>query len=561
MTIHRVGAPGDMVRIGITALAAFSQPLLFVPARLYRGNLREFQEPLGQLMTQGLLATLAAAAIVTLIGMLLPASVRRLMSRVLLALALLVWIQSAFLVWDFGPFDGTTLPWSDHLPEALLEAGIWLAMLTIIPLAARRVDPHVTMVALLVLGIQAIAVLPAFWSRAEAELAEVPRWPPAGIFAYSAERNIVQVFLDCMRTDVFLKAARSDPALARAFGGFAVYMENLTPHSYTLHAFPSTFVGHGFDGHTMADGTAFETTGFARESFLKEVAAAGIDVNLTFSRHTVFPDAANYRAFQIPFGTLADLFEAGPLSVDQFRLLDATAFRTLPILARRWLFTDDGRFLQTRLVARPEQVEQFEYFDHYLARLNVAGSEPRYHFLYLLGAHPPWVVDADRRPAGIANEADAYLAQATATLREVARLLDWMRAKGVYDRAAIVVHGDHGINLDSDYLDLPGKRSARILRGMALLAVKQPGAASGLAISRAPTMLTDIPGTVLKWAGLPADRRGRSVDEIAEDEDRLRSNVPVWFYYTDQVMSIYDVRGSIYDEASWRLREARRIAD
>ncbi|MEA2327996.1 MAG: hypothetical protein QOE68_2955 [Thermoanaerobaculia bacterium] len=124
------------------------------------------------------------------------------------------------------------------------------------------------------------------------------------------------------------------------------------------------------------------------------------------------------------------------------------------------------------------------------------GEEPFFFFLHLYEPHTPYTPTYD---ADVAR-ADAI----------VGKFLDFLRARGLYDRAVIVLLSDHGEGL----MDHGEQEHGVLLYRESLqvpLIVKPAGAREHREVD-SPVGLIDVMPTILELAGVPAPRtRGRSL--------------------------------------------------
>lgn len=201
-------------------------------------------------------------------------------------------------------------------------------------------------------------------------------------------------------------------------------------------------------------------------------------------------------------------------------------------------------------------------------------AAPVYALLHLIAPHPPIVVDADCGYLGRHRPitADHYDAQARCALSSVRTLFDRLRDLDLYDRSAIVVTSDHGLDsLTPGDHPLRGKRSPagpldRIATDATpLLAIKPFGAREPLRTSEAPTAITDLPATLLDLAELPNTlRRGTSALGLDPAAPRERTYAHhEWGRRNDDwrrpyfdVLHVFAVNGRVTDPDAWRYRRA-----
>ena len=193
---------------------------------------------------------------------------------------------------------------------------------------------------------------------------------------------------------------------------------------------------------------------------------------------------------------------------------------------------------------------------------------PVYTLLRAITPHLPVVTDADcayaPKPTPVPED---YANQARCALSGVRALLDRLRALDLYDRSAIIVTSDHGLDLfmPEDHHPLSGLRSpagvtlAKIEPDATPVLLVKPFAAQGpLQTSYAPTSITDVPATLFDLAGLP-DTLGRGTSVLRIDpelprqrtyahHDGSRRTRPNPFY---DVLYVFAVNGRSTDPEAW----------
>jgi Sulfatase len=182
-------------------------------------------------------------------------------------------------------------------------------------------------------------------------------------------------------------------------------------------------------------------------------------------------------------------------------------------------------------------------FARFLRGIDGDTAKPQLDFLHLGLPHLPWqhlpsgksydVIGPD--PPGLSNEHWApdgwltrqgyqrYLLQLGYVDRLLGRLMDRLRAEGLYDRSLIVVTADHGISFRADLnrrVIVPG--NAPDIASVPLF-VKKPGQGSGR-VDEAAVRTIDVLPTVAEVAGvrLPPGADGRPLGRAATRDDRVR---------------------------------------
>ena len=224
-------------------------------------------------------------------------------------------------------------------------------------------------------------------------------------------------------------------------------------------------------------------------------------------------------------------------------MLDLSLFRHAPHAVKPHIYHDGRWFFQQRIASRrgPEATAAQPFGDAAFLRefangITRGNDAPVYTLLHVITPHLPVVTDADcayvPKPAPIPED---FANQARCALSAVRTLLQRLRDLDLYDRSAIIVTSDHGVDLayiePEDEHPLRGMRSPagvtlpRIESYATPLLLVKPFAAQGpLQTSYAPTSITDVPATLLDLAGLPdALGRGASVLRIDPAAARQRT--------------------------------------
>jgi len=124
-----VGWRGRVVGMVPPALLIGLQLGLFSVWQVYEGNQSEFDHGLLDMAPLFLLVAALLALVVVLLPLLLPKSSHLRVVALTTAAGGLLFVQSTFLVWDYGVFDGGAVQWGTHADKGWLELGLWITIL------------------------------------------------------------------------------------------------------------------------------------------------------------------------------------------------------------------------------------------------------------------------------------------------------------------------------------------------------------------------------------------------------------------------------------------------
>jgi hypothetical protein len=160
---------------------------------------------------------------------------------------------------------------------------------------------------------------------------------------------------------------------------------------------------------------------------------------------------------------------------------------------------DEGRWVFPPLVAdervTDHNVEGVEVLKLFAANLTAGGSKPAAKFIHVLTPHLPVVYGEGCIYSGgkIPATREAFVTQSACALEAFGSLVDGLKAKGLYDKTAIILLSDHGQAIPSRKANSEG--DWKKLSGWAnpLLVVKPLGATGPMTVSDEQRWLPQIP--------------------------------------------------------------------
>jgi hypothetical protein len=520
-------------------------------ALVFAGNAEEFEFG----FAAGLALLLGAAGIqlvaLALPGLFLPLHWAERYRAVLGAACLLGWLQSAFLVWDYGVFDGEPIDWSAFRLHAAFDLLLWLVVLAAAARFARQVERAAVALPLALLGLQLGVVgvgAPSWWNShadrpaSDDSLAELSR-----------NQNILHILMDGFHTDTFLQTVEAN-GWADEFDGFTVYTENLAPSPLTSLSLPAIFSGDVYDGSVLPG--EFHRRSMEERGFSNRLYDAGWIVNLVTKVTMRSSRFHSHRLTPTGYG----ISIAGRRQRQALLLADVSLFRAAPGFLRPLVF-DDGNWMLSRSIGRGgggSSQAQRSFFADFREHTEAVHERPVYNFIHLMPPHPPFSTLADGSFAGgnVAHSRENYEIEARYTLAEYVKLLQRLRQLGLYDGALLVLQADHGYGFNRE-VDDEADRAIRP-RAAALLAVKPPHAHGTLRRSAAPSQATDVATTILDYVGLDYDLAGSPLRELEDTRPRLYTAYAGRSVHGESLQR-FRVDGPIRDAASWSQLLATRL--
>lgn len=551
--------------------------MLFAPFALYVGNPDEFSASLPAMLAAYSLP--AALLIVTLgaIAWLMPARGFARYLAFLAALAILMWIQGTFLVWDYGALDGAPIPWLETGWRGAIDTSLWLAVLLIALYSYRRFGRMLVHVATATFVIQLIAVSTSLMSGSvvSSNVTESSYDPDQyqAMFGFSPEKNIFHVVMDGFQSDIFADIINDPPnaRLANALTGFTVFDQNTGTFPYTQMTAPLIVSGKTYLNDVPVD--KFTEATMHGNTVLNSAVAAGFEVDIAaqVSLRKIYAAGQFTNSYDIPSNRHTSKLDY--VVSDAVRMLDLSLFRLAPHFVKAYIYQDELWFVQSwfqdaRYLAL-RYFSELSFLEDLASGLRADRDKPVYKLFHLMLSHRPTVGNEQCEFDGIRPTWRINVTlQARCGLSRVVDVLEAMKKIGVYDNTLIVLMADHGAWVaGKGYVveagvkaDTRGGPKAAIA-GMAVpvLAIKPRKAVGSLQVSSAPTSIADVAATIASLARLDAVVAGRNVFEISADESRSRTffsyaygknhKVPGYLY----TMAEYEINGSPFSYDSWRL--------
>ena len=571
--------------VSLPALLGPSQVLLFGPWTVHATNRAEFLAPFHSLAPTWLWLLPLVGGGLAALGLVLPRTWFPRYVATLCAAGVLLWMQGNLLLAEYGLLDGGGLDLASHAWRDPFEACIWIGVAGGAVCFSRAVSRAAPTASGLLVAVQTAALLlPAVAPTGRTTLAETDAaasWhlPPAEIYELSSSRNIIHIVLDMFPTHILAEIRDADPAaFDRAWSGFTFFPNHLGGFPVTMTSMPAMLTGVPYRNETpfrsyrREHPSVFHALG-QRGYRLRSLTADGRDHPIA-----ALPGAEEAIRYTIPapYGSYRDYVES-----TSAQLLDLSLFRHAPHGAKSGVYRDGKWLLQEQIALRRgpaatawRALGDAAFLKEFAGRIEPGGDSPAYSFLHLITPHPPIATDADC--AYVAGQPTVtrtrYLQQARCALAVVQALLDRLRALDLYDRSAIVVTSDHGMDMfpprDSPLHAASSPSGASMARIMLdatpLLLIKPLGARGPLEMSHVPAAMSDLPATLLDLADLPNTlERGTSVLALDPATPRERTYADhSWGRRNNSgsqhidVLHIFSVNGRVDRPDAWRYERA-----
>ena len=462
------------------------------------------------------LATVGATVVIAAVFALIPGRVRGLAIGILLGVAVMFYVQAAFMNGVIGTLDGNTFDWHDFPQEAYKNIVIWAGVLIVLIVLAVLFPEKAKTVCLIVCAALFLAQAVALVTTWVPEDKSTPNYQLSGDdqFEFSTGENIIFITLDQFNPLIFEEQLEADPSLREYFKDF-LYFDNMSScYSFT---FPSLmYLGtHQYFDTTVPTREAVYNAWHSDQAqeFYDILHEHGYEVNLFMESNYAALGAENM------IGKADNVVEAGDLVVTPLFfefVLDMSLYRYMPILLKNDFCVSTGGIVD---ISTYEGVKKLRINYDFLSSLEADGltltdEHNVFNWYHMAGAHFPYVVDYDGYLCD-EDETDRN-EQLHGYLVMVGTFFEYLKDIGVYDDATIIISADHG------YFEC----------FQAVGMVKLSGETrTAMETTSAPVSQEDIMPTILDVLGEDYSDYGTTVFDWSESDHRIRCT-RVWGYMT-----------------------------
>jgi len=483
---------------------------------------------------------------------------------------ILMWIQGALLVGEFGVLDGGEWNWGAQAGRRPWEFALWLGGLATALALSRRVSSRAAFASTVLLVLQAFAATYAVVSETGEEHGTRTPWtpPPQTLFEFAPKHNVIHIVLDGFQSDFFAAAIEFErDSNADAFTGFTFYSNHAGAFPTTAPSIPAMITGRTYRNDTPIQ----SFIGADVPSLFQAVSDEGWEVDLMSIVTRLFPGPATNR-YVIGMNFLGGSDQDRGIAA---LLVDLSLFRHLPHVAKPYIYNNQQWRFQSLLSrgSLGRTLGDLAYhasngaaFLDYMAEHAMVTSrrERVYKFIHVGIPHWPIVVDQECRFTGVQiTTRDSLLEQCICGVRKLGELFARFAELGIYDDALIMLTSDHGTSLSLDPASAPDGALPRIVSSsLALFAIKEPGARGPLRDLHIPTAITDVPATIAHFLSLPQRFPGTPISMLTHASNRARTfgyyhwrhawwNQP----FLDRI-DFFEIQGDVRNPNAWQYRES-----
>jgi hypothetical protein len=392
-------------------------------------------------------------------------------------IAIAMYVQGNLVVWDYGRFDGTDIPWSEFSSRGWIDTAIWLGILALLVVGRRIVLKDA---ALIVSGLCVIqlgsAALAFSGSKAPYEM-RTPEASGETLYSFSKEKGMLMIILDEFSSQAFYSILQTRPETKKEFADFTYYRDTMSAFPTTYAAIPAILTGQPapIDGSLSA---YFERS--APDSINEQLARTGWNSDVV----TFHPICKQFKS-----GTCQSLNQATSRNKhvaakkELYKLLDLTLFRHAPHYLKIKIYNNEKWFLQNEGLSSliPNHQASIRFVESFQGQINGNAQQPTFKAIHLLVPHGPYHLTPEcSRYVGPSMTAQRMFgSNVECAFNLVGKIFERMKESDVYDSTTIVLVADHGTPIDFDRVSKGPPVHKNLRRAFPLLLIKPAGYRAG----------------------------------------------------------------------------------
>ena len=535
-----------LVRAGLSLVVAVLLPLMLlvsVPFEVYAANCAEFIFTLSDFFPALIGFFFLFTFVIFAAIFFLPKKAFRIVSAILIAFALLCFVQGNYLNGNLSSIGGDNISERASTGVAVVNIIVWVAVIAVAVVLAclkdkKNIVSYVAgVLAVVLLMTQIVAPISVSISKKEAlDSAANKRHDFANsepfeiltdknLYTPSKQGNVFWFVIDKFDENYAEHAYDYEPEVIDGLEGFTWFQNHLSSYNRTYPAIAEMLTDNEYDPHLFR--RQWLQSAYENPEPLNVMNDNGYDVNLFTEWYFGYDEAESLPDY-VQNLSMSHSFEIRDKVGLAFSVVGVGLYRELPFFVKSLITIDSTT--SNNYIDVTDKDGNMQYASSRRAEPNFSTREGKgFYFIHTEGCHAAY----DPLYGGLL---------AVNSLKEVSTYLDYLKSEGLYEDATIIITGDHG-SAEEDGFSHPA---------LTALFAKPAGVGSGeLKISHAPTSHKNLWATIFKSENITTDKDyGLSVFDVAEDAVVERYITSLTYNLSFHAIT-YRVVGDANDYSNW----------
>ena len=422
---------------------------MFFPSSLFLGNINEFAIDYNLVLPIVLGVSAIAFVIICAVISLFPKKIYLVLSALLFAGTIGLFLQSAFLNPVFDPFNGQEINWSFYTKATVLSVAAWLVLLGGAVWASLRYEKKMVLVrniVCLVLGAVEVVSLCFIAGTTKREVQRNGVVTKRDEFVVSAQQNTIVFVLDTLDSQWVENWVLTEPENQEALKDFTYFNDVVAEGAPTLVGMPTMLTGVTFDPREETLYQYYERA-YQESSMLVDLADAGWRVKL-YTGLEYFNRGDITKVYNVVSAENGTFIIRDNIAFAK-QLYKFAFFNTFPMPLKRFFWTGTNA-INDQVAALTEygeySIENDPRFYQDMIRNGVSATDQTNDFIlyHLFGAHGPYFMDENAQLIETTTDLNGQIKQIHGSMKIVRDYLQMLKDAGVYDSTTFIITADHG---------------------------------------------------------------------------------------------------------------------
>lgn len=494
--------------------------LLFAPLELYLMNREELKFPVSSFVWILLLIFVSTCAVLILVGYTLRGRLKEIYVGGVFLIGLCVYIQGNFLNLKLGIMNGQPIDWGMYKYRYMFDFAVWLLVGLLLLLVYRKssyFEKIVFYLSLFFVLIQTIALLVLIIPLVCDDSAsnDTNYMSSDYMLEVGTQGNILVIILDMFDDEYFKSIMDKSSDIISKLEGFTYYNNNAGQYNTTNYSMMYILNG---DRYLNEVSPFYEWINAHDHTYLDDIIDDGYEVTIysvmgEYIPERIYSHIKNFSR-RIQGGINISNANRGKLVLTMYRL---GLCKYAPNVLKQYIWMSENNINDLSDEFDPSN-RKFRDMLRENGVTTVEGKQVK--FIHITGVHYPYEVDemgedfdydtGEWDLDAVYEDGSAACNTAMGVMRITEEYLEDLKQLGLYDKSDIIITADHGY-YGNGVLSNP------------VLLVKPRNSKGELQVSNAPVGQSDIPATIMDFAGLnEGNKWGESVLNIEEGDKRDR---------------------------------------
>ena len=524
-------------------------------------------------------------------------------SYIFFIIAFLVFIQSNFMVWKYGVFDGSIIKWEKYFYYGIIDSIVWILIIVIALLKKEKFKKYINQISIAAVSFGIIFIVLSVFSINVFNLekkAWFKQYDLINNISFSKNKNVIIWLLDMAQSDIFETLLKEEPIFQEIYKDFTFYPDFSGATPFTRNSISAILTSKNYKH--KENRIDFLINAFESESsIIKTLGDNSYDSNISASLNSnefLYVDPKYVKNTKKRF-----LKYRANMGSRFLEIFDLSLFRATPHFLKKIIYNNGKFFFRIYLkrsnffkpkLKKDEKVITEDIIDNKNISSNEISDNKKvengydkikqilnnpinaetrdlallksiinseiidkncFNFIILDSPHIPYNFNRDGDYTGnIVENIEKYKDKYVYGLKLTYIFLDYLKNNNIYDNSLIIILGDHGTDtgIDNEKYTIPEKNRAN-----PLLLIKpfysKNNSNTNIETNYSEISAFDIPSILFKALNIIGENtiteNFLNNKEIVKGRER--------YFYSDAIYSnsnIYEhkIKGNVRDESSWQ---------